>query len=126
MAYLFVGIGGVIGSLARFLFGKLAMDIWGGGFPVGTLVINLFGAFLLGWMTSRFTKLKKINPNLYIGLTTGIIGSFTTFSTLSVETVKLLESGELIRAFFYILISLFGGLLMVRAGNLMGKNGGRH
>lgn len=126
MVYLFVGIGGVIGSLARYFFGNIVLDLWGAGFPVGTLVINLSGAFLLGWMTSRFTKLKKMNPNLFTGMTTGIIGSYTTFSTLSVETVKLVESGELIKAFCYILISLFGGLLMVRAGDLVGKNGGRH
>jgi CrcB protein len=116
MVYLLVGIGGVFGSLLRYFFSIFAMYLWGGGFPIGTLLINLTGAFLLGLVISQLVIPNKLPPILLTALTTGVIGSYTTFSTFSYETVYLLESKEYLWGFLYMFISIVGGLFFVRVG----------
>lgn len=121
LVYLFVGIGGVIGSLLRYLLSNLILNIWGEGFPIGTFLINLSGAFLLGLITSSLVIPKKLHPNLLAAISTGVIGSYTTFSTFCLETVQLIESEHYFKGFLYIFISLLGGLLLVRMGNQLGE-----
>lgn len=121
MVYFFVGIGGIVGSMLRYILSILAVDIWGKGFPLGTLLINLSGAFILGWLTSRVVVPKKLPPYLLTALSTGVIGSYTTFSTFCMETVNLIESADYIKGFFYIIISLIGGLFFVRMGMNLGE-----
>src|SRR4051812_11111190 len=116
MVYFFVGIGGIIGSLLRYFLSNVALNLWGKGFPIGTLLINLTGAFFLGWLTSRFAESKKFPPAIYIGVSTGIIGSYTTFSTFCLEIVRLLEAESYIKGFLYLISSILGGLLLVRLG----------
>jgi CrcB protein len=116
MVYLLVGIGGVVGSVLRYLLSILAMNLWGVGFPIGTLFINLTGSFLLGLVTSQLVIPKKLHPHLLTALTTGVIGSYTTFSTFSYETVHLIESKEYLVGFIYLFISIIGGLFFVRIG----------
>jgi CrcB protein len=123
LVYLLVGIGGVVGSLLRYLLSILAMNFSGAGFPIGTLFINLTGSFLLGWVTSQFVIPKKLHPYLLTGLTTGVIGSYTTFSTFCYETVHLIESKEYLWGFLYMFISLVGGLFFVRIGMSFRKHG---
>ncbi len=121
MVYFYVGLGGVAGSLLRFFLSVIAVDLWGREFPIGTLVINLSGSFLLGWLTSHFISSKKLHPYLFTALTSGVIGSYTTFSTFCYETVHLFESGEYIFGFFYLFVSLYGGLFFVKAGMKLSK-----
>jgi CrcB protein len=116
LLYFYVGLGGAAGSLLRYLVSVIASGLWGTEFPIGTLFINLSGAFLLGFTTTHFVNSKRVHPYLITALTTGVIGSYTTFSTFSVETVHLLESGRYILGLLYLFVSLFGGLLLVRAG----------
>ncbi|MED4204037.1 fluoride efflux transporter CrcB [Neobacillus mesonae] len=123
MVYLFVGIGGIIGSVIRYLLSTAVAGFMDETFPFGTLFVNLTGAFLLGWITNKFVSLKKLPPLLLTALTTGVIGSYTTFSTFCLETIKLMEQGQYLYSFFYILISLLGGLLFVRIGLKMGEQG---
>ena len=123
LVYLLVGIGGVIGSLLRYLVSMLSMNLWGEGFPISTLLINLTGSFLLGVVTSRLVIPKKLHPHLLTALTTGVIGSYTTFSTFCYETVYLLETKEYLLGFFYMFISLVGGLFFVRGGMRFRKQG---
>lgn len=123
MVYLFVGIGGMIGSVIRYLLSTAAAGLMDETFPFGTLFVNLTGAFLLGWITNKFVSLKKLPPLLLTALTTGVIGSYTTFSTFCLETIKLMEQGQYLFSFLYILISLLGGLLFVRIGLKMGEQG---
>ncbi|MED3564296.1 fluoride efflux transporter CrcB [Bacillus xiapuensis] len=124
MVYLFVGMGGIIGSLLRYALSLLAEDIWGDRFPIGTLLINLTGAFLLGWFTTRFGDSKRLHPYLITAFSTGVIGSYTTFSTFCLETVRLLEAEDYFKGMIYILLSLFGGLLFVKLGQNFGKETG--
>lgn len=121
LIYLFVGIGGIIGSLLRFILSTFAADLWGKGFPIGTLLINLTGAFILGWFTTKYILPKKLHPYISSAFSTGVIGSYTTFSTFCVETIHLVEDNEYLKGFIYVVISLFGGLLFVKMGMSVGS-----
>ncbi|MDR7239443.1 fluoride efflux transporter CrcB [Neobacillus drentensis] len=121
MIYFLVGLGGIAGSLFRYLLSVMSVAIWGKEFPIGTLLINVTGAFLLGFMTNYFVGSNKIHPYLNTALTTGVIGSYTTFSTFCFETVHLFETGKIIFGVFYLFASLLGGLFFVRAGMKLGE-----
>ncbi|MCM3568868.1 fluoride efflux transporter CrcB [Neobacillus mesonae] len=121
MVYLFVGVGGMVGSIIRYLLSMAAISLWSSEFPFGTLFVNITGAFLLGWITNKFVLLKKLPPQILTALTTGIIGSYTTFSTFCLETVRLMNEDQYLFSFLYILISLLGGLVFVRIGLKMGE-----
>ncbi len=123
MVYLFVGLGGIAGSLLRYFFSQMALHMWGKDFPAGTLIINLSGSFFLGWVASKFVIPKKLHPNLLAALTTGVIGSYTTFSTFCLEAVHLMEGNQYLFAFLYMMISLDGGLILIRLGMWMGSKG---
>ena len=120
MNYLLVGIGGIIGSLLRYYLGVFTHSWWEYDFPLGTLLINLIGCFVLGWFTNRVVKLKLFHPHVLAGLGTGLVGSFTTFSTFSVETVTLMQNSLWASAFLYVLLSLLGGLFMSWLGYELG------
>ncbi|GHH98356.1 fluoride efflux transporter CrcB [Neobacillus kokaensis] len=122
MTYLFVGVGGMIGSIIRYILSTTAEEFGSSNFPYGTLLVNLSGAFLLGWITKKFVNLKKIPPQVLTALTTGVIGSYTTFSTFCLETIRLMQEGDYLFALLYILISLFGGLFFVRIGLKLGES----
>jgi CrcB protein len=120
LVYLFVGAGGIIGSLFRYLLSNLAVSLWGNDFPFGTLFVNLSGAFFLGWFSSRFVYPKKLHPNAIVAISTGIAGSYTTFSTFSLETIRLLTSESHLFGVLYMGISLLGGLVLVSLGLSVG------
>jgi fluoride exporter len=120
MVYLMIGIGGLAGSLLRYSLSVLTVHFWDDGFPVGTLIINLTGSFFLGWFSSKFIAAKRLSPSLTSFISTGFIGSYTTFSTFSLETIHLLEAGEYINGLLYVIISLLAGLLLVRLGVYIG------
>jgi CrcB protein len=109
-----VGIGGIVGALARYGLALLGNPADPAAFPWGTLLCNLAGCLLLGWLASLAEG--RLPPRLKLGLTTGVIGAFTTFSTFSLELVSLLQHGRLFSALVYALVSAAGGLLLTRAG----------
>lgn len=104
------------GSLLRYLITLLALRYWDNVFPFGTLIVNIAGAFLLGLFTSMFIKKDRLNHHLRLGIGTGAIGSFTTLSTLSSETVILIDKHAYITALLYILASIAGGIAAGYAG----------
>ncbi|RLQ93756.1 fluoride efflux transporter CrcB [Falsibacillus albus] len=112
MNFIAVGVGGAIGSLLRFLVGIGSNHLWNVHFPLGTLIANLLGCFILGWFTSSYIKMKKLHPHILTGVGTGMIGSFTTFSTFSVESVQLMQENHYGTAYAYIMLSMIGGLFM--------------
>ena len=121
MNYLLVGAAGMIGALLRYALGlAVPGDVANGAFPAGTFIANMVGSFVLGWFTTHIIALKRLHPHLLTAIGTGLIGSFTTFSTFSVETVQLLRGGYTEMAFFYAGISLIGGLFMSAAGFYVG------
>lgn len=105
--YLAVGFGGMIGAVCRFSLSSLFPSET--GFPFATLLANLIGCFLLSFLLNQSVIKQKLSPKLFAALGTGMIGSFTTFSTFMVETVTLYESNTVL-AFSYVGMSILGGL----------------
>lgn len=122
MSYLLVGAAGMVGALLRYYVGIIFNAGGTGSFPLGTFIANMVGSFVLGWFTIHIIAMKRIHPNVLTAIGTGLIGSFTTFSTFSVETVQLLREGHWAMGIFYILISLLGGLFMSAFGYFIGKH----
>ncbi|MDP4083694.1 MAG: fluoride efflux transporter CrcB [Bacillota bacterium] len=121
MGYLFVGLGGIVGALLRFLIGIIMVERWTHSFPLATLLINLIGCFFLGWLTYYVFQLKVLPSHITVAIGTGFVGAFTTFSTFSVETVQLMTAAKWGVAFSYIFISLFGGLIFAGLGYRIGS-----
>ncbi|MEH7222734.1 fluoride efflux transporter CrcB [Bacillus sp. JJ1566] len=110
MNVFFVMIGGFLGAISRYLLGEWVPAP--NGFPIGTLTVNLIGCLCLGWLLTFLANQKNVNPKISLMFGTGFIGSFTTFSTFSVEVVHLLEDGNVRHALLYVVISLFAGVML--------------
>ncbi|RFB18467.1 fluoride efflux transporter CrcB [Bacillus sp. HNG] len=119
MNVLIVMIGGFLGAICRYLLGELVPVP--NGFPMGTLTVNLIGCFFLGWLLTFVATRKNVNPKISLLFGTGFIGSFTTFSTFSVEVVHLLEKGNIAIALLYVILSLFVGLFLSFVGYQLAK-----
>jgi len=120
MLYVLVGLAGILGASARYGLGLLIGDLTTGPFPWPTLAINLIGSFLLGYATHFLFRTKLLHQYAITAIGTGFIGSFTTFSTFSVETVTLIQTHYVTDALLYVLISLFGGLFLSYLGYMLG------
>lgn len=121
MIYLWVGAAGMVGALLRYYLGLVIGFWWLGLFPFATLIANMLGSFALGWLTMYIAKIKRLSPDLLTALGTGLVGSFTTFSTFSVETVGLLRESHMALAFTYVFFSVVGGLAMSAFGYNLGR-----
>ena len=106
MEYVFVGIGGALGSLARYSLGRIVSGKATTTFPLGTFIINITGAFLLGIVSTL-----SLNPNIYLLLADGFLGAYTTFSTFMYEGFNLFQGNEKLNAIVYILGSLIIGII---------------
>lgn len=113
---LLVGVGGGLGAIGRALLAT-SLASRGGGFPVGTLVVNLLGCgvagLLAGWLMRDDVQ---ASVNLRLFLFTGLLGGFTTFSAFGLETVTLLRRGDVGPAVAYVLCSLIGGVAILAVG----------
>ena len=112
----YVALGGAFGSAARFLLGTQIQQRAGVGFPVGTLVINITGSLLLGFLLRYALGGESISPEVRALLTTGFCGGYTTFSTFSYETAAMLEDGSYTRPLLYIALSVLVALAGTFAG----------
>ncbi|WP_079509362.1 fluoride efflux transporter CrcB [Mesobacillus jeotgali] len=121
MVYIGVGIGGMVGSVLRYFVSLTAASLLSNGFPIGTLLVNLAGSLFLGWFTAAVISRNKMNPILSASIGTGLTGSFTTFSTFSMETLIMIESGRIGMGIVYVLLSAVGGLLLAAAGFKIGS-----
>jgi CrcB protein len=112
----YVAIGSGIGGATRLLVGNFIQQRMGVSFPLGTLVINVTGSFILGFILRYALAAPEMSPALRALLTTGFCGGYTTFSTYSFETATLIEDGRYERASLYILLSVGVALLATFAG----------
>ncbi|MEH0833054.1 fluoride efflux transporter CrcB [Pectobacterium cacticida] len=106
-----VFIGGGIGSVARWQLGVKFNQLYP-TLPLGTLLANLLGAFVIGGTLAFFLRYPYLDQNWKIFITTGLCGGLTTFSTFSAEVVMLMQSGHLAAAGVHLLLNLAGSLLM--------------
>ena len=116
-----VGVGGAIGSMARYLIaGWVQSPAWS-GFPYGIFVVNVTGGLVMGMLTEAMALKFNVSPELRAFLTTGLLGGYTTFSTFSLEATQLIQRHDYGQASVYIagsallsIIALFAGLYLVR------------
>ena len=110
-----VAVGGGCGALLRFWTNHWIRAWLGGGFPVATLMVNVSGSFMLGFLTAYL--LNNVWPVwLRVALGAGVMGALTTFSTFSLETVLLFEQGEPLKAGLNVLLNIFVCLFAVWLG----------
>jgi CrcB protein len=116
-----IGVAGAFGALARYGIEGLVARRSSSAFPWGTFVVNVSGAFVLGTVFTLLTERWLVAPWLRSALTIGFLGAYTTFSTLSFESYRLLEDGALELAALNVFGSLLAGLGAVYAGILVGR-----
>ena len=104
---LWIGVAGAAGAISRTLIGQLVFAE--SGFPLSTFLVNSIGTFLLCFIVSGAFRKRKINKEIEDAVTIGFLGSFTTFSALSMETVLLVENGQLFIALLYVSMSILIG-----------------
>lgn len=115
MAILLIAIGGAAGSVLRYLLGGMVQRTASMGFPVGTLVVNITGSFLIGALSQHFMN-TQVHPLARAALITGVCGGYTTFSAFSLETVGLIEGGEMAKAAAYVVLSVVVSIVATFAG----------
>ncbi|MGW9183648.1 fluoride efflux transporter FluC [Agromyces sp. NPDC055661] len=120
LAYLAVAVGGLIGTGLR-LACDLAFPHGDGDFPIETLLVNLVGAFVLGWLVGGLWTRPTMPTWIKAGLGSGVIGSFTTLSAVMASLIVLTGAGEAWLAALYLLISVVGGLALAAAGLRIGS-----
>jgi CrcB protein len=115
MEYLWVGLGGGLGAIARFGVGQIASERWGAALPHGTFLVNVTGSFAIGLI---FTLLldREADPVWRLLVVTGFLGGYTTFSSYSFELVTLIATGRLGWAALYLVASNLLGLTACVAG----------
>lgn len=117
MQYLYVFIGGAIGALLRFIFSQLNNNQ---GFPTGTFIANLAGAFFMGLVSALVIQTFKSNPLLKKGITTGFLGALTTFSTFQFELIKMFEYQQYTLLITYAISSYILGIAVCYIGSKVG------
>lgn len=111
MQWLAIACGGAVGALLRYAISVWAYPLFQDKFPLGTLVVNLLGSFLIGICYVLITERGLLAPEWRLLLMTGLFGALTTFSTFSLETLMLWHNGQLFTALAYVLISVLVCLL---------------
>jgi CrcB protein len=117
----YVALGSAVGGVLRYLLGGWIQEKTGSSFPLQTLVINVSGSFLLGLIQRYALETAAISPEVRTLLTIGVCGGYTTFSTFSLETVRMLEDGDWRRAALYTGLSVvlsvgaaIGGVMLAK------------
>jgi len=117
---LWVGLGGFAGANARYLLGMWVATRFGTTFPYGTFIINVTGSFILGTIMGVLDA-HVLAPAVRLSLGIGFIGAYTTFSTFTYETLRLVESGSLLLAAANVVGSVVVGLLAAIGGLAAGR-----
>jgi fluoride exporter len=120
--YLAIAGFGILGCLARYLMTQLVQGIWGTSFPYATLIINVSGSFLMGFLFVETLERLTLTVALRTGILTGFIGGYTTFSTYMMETILLAEQGLIVRGALYIVLSTLIGLVAAYFGVFLARS----
>lgn len=116
----FLLAGGAIGALTRHWVSILSARLFGPGFPIGTLIVNLLGCLLIG-LVFGIGENKGINHAFRLFFITGFLGALTTFSTFGLETVRNADNGLINLALVNIAANNIGGIILVKAGLMLAK-----
>ena len=116
-----IALAGALGALARYGLEGVVSRRLAGAFPWGTFVVNVTGAFVAGLLFTIFTQRVVVAPWVRSTLLIGFLGAYTTFSTLSLETFRLIEDGAYVMGALNSVGSLVVGLVAVYGGVLVGR-----
>ena len=114
-----IACGAVLGATARVAIGELSRPVPSAGLPLGTLIVNLLGCLLIGVVQTLLFELAGMRRHLQLFISVGFLGGLTTFSSVSVESVRLIQAGAFLLFISYQLLSLLGGALMVALGSTL-------
>ena len=120
--FLSICLGGAVGTGARYLLSLWMLRVAGGGFPWGTLTINLLGSFLLSLILAFSLGSDLLSPTLRMALTTGVLGGFTTYSTFNHETLQYFQLESWGLGFAYLGLTVLGCLAAGGLGFLLGRS----
>ena len=116
-----IAAGGALGAVFRFWLSTATYTILGRGFPYGTLLVNILGSFLMGIATVLLIERLAVSAEWRAAILIGLLGAFTTFSTFSVETLNLMESGQLGKAILNVLASVVVCIAAAGIGILLAR-----
>lgn len=119
--FLWICLGGAIGTGARYLLSGWVLRVTGSGFPYGTLAVNVLGSFLLSLLMAVGLETELLSPTLRLVLATGVMGGFTTYSAFNYETLQLLRDD----AWLLGAVNLGATVLGCLAAGLLGMLAGR-
>jgi CrcB protein len=119
--YLLVAIGGGTGALVRYVAASAIMTRFGGKFPLGTLVINVTGSFLIGFLMTMLTERLQLDPRWRLLLVVGFLGGYTTFSSFEWETYTAVRGGELWTGMLNVVSSVMLGYVAVSLGSMLAR-----
>jgi fluoride exporter len=121
MKYLWVALGGALGSVARYTVGLLIYERMGTRFPYGTFVINISGCFLIGFVLTILDNRMGLPPQWRLAIPVGFVGAYTTFSTFEYETLRLAQHGQASVGVLYLVLSVVLGYGAVWLGMTAGR-----
>lgn len=119
--FLLIAVGAILGANARYLVGLIAAHRFGMNLPYGTLIANVTGCLILGFVVTLQTEWITVSPQARLLLGVGFLGSYTTFSSYAVESVLLLQDGALLRGLVNILANNALGILAAWLGILLAR-----
>ena len=117
--WLHLAVGGIAGTYARYTLAGVVYKVAGTAFPYGTLVVNLLGCAIIGFLATLAEEKFLLSPNARILLMAGFCGAFTTLSTFMLETDRLAKDGQTIRALLNVLATVGMGYLAFRVGEFL-------
>jgi CrcB protein len=118
-----VMLGGALGSFARFMTQRWVQSLpLEGGFPYGVMVANIVGSFVIGFLAALLVGKWELHAAYRAGIFVGLLGGFTTFSSFSLDTVKLIEAGQYVFASVNVLVSVAACLLATTLGLMLGRS----
>ncbi|PJI06761.1 MULTISPECIES: fluoride efflux transporter CrcB [Clostridium] len=119
--YIVIGLGGALGAILRYVIKNINIPQYREVIPINTLAINLSGAFILALILTTACGVAHFNENIKLGIATGFLGAYTTFSTMCKETAVLINKGFYFSAVSYIGISAIFGLFFAYFGDTIAK-----
>lgn len=119
--FLIIGLGGFAGAVSRYAIAFWIGERWGRSFPLGTLVVNVSGCFVLGLLMTLFLERYLVDPQWRSFLTVGFLGAYTTFSTFEYETGSLVKDGELFYAVLNLALSVALGFAALKLGEILAR-----
>ena len=119
---LIIGLGGFIGTILRFLLSSSIEKSFATSIPIGTILVNLIGCFLIGLLSGYFTQKLGDQTQLFFFLTIGVLGGFTTFSAIAMDSQVFIENGEYLKMLTYISVQAILGIALCLIGYNLLKN----